>query len=329
MPEMVAVQNQVQFGFESAFGTAVPATKRLNSLMWTPAIKTQAKQQVPNGSKYPTAQRIQRENTEWKIQGDEVAYNELPYLFDLLFGTPAITTPIGATVGRKYAYAPASFAADSRRSATVEFGSATRAFKAPGLQIQALTCTITQEQLDFSGTAIGQLLVDGITLTSSLPDVGGAPVIGDHVNVFLDDTSGGLGGTQLSALIRASWELSEVISPVWYLNRSDNSYDKTVEKKPKFQVKLMLAADSVGMGLLTTMRAGAKKFMRIDAQGEATGEAALHYQYQHDLCLTVADVAEFRDEQGVYAIEWVFDVTHDVTWTKAHSLFVSNMNTSY
>jgi hypothetical protein len=42
----------------------------------------------------------------------------------------------------------------------------------------------------------------------------------------------------------------------------------------------------------------------------------------------VSDVGNFSDEDGVYAIEWTFDMVHDGTWGKAFTVAVVNKVTA-
>jgi hypothetical protein len=83
-------------------------------------------------------------------------------------------------------------------------------------------------------------------------------------------------------------------------------------------VTLKVLADAGGMALLSNMREGASKFIRIGAISETMiGVTSTPYSLTIDAALKVKSVSEFSDEDGVYAVEWTFDVVHDATWGKA------------
>ena len=118
-------------------------------------------------------------------------------------------------------------------------------------------------------------------------------------------------------------EISDRAGPLWTLNAANTSWAADVELAPKTTVKLKLEADSEGMALLTQLRSGVSKFMRIKAVGDViTG--IYTYLLQTDLALKVTDVSEFSDEEGVFAIEWTFEIVYDSTWTKALEVTVQN-----
>lgn len=48
------------------------------------------------------------------------------------------------------------------------------------------------------------------------------------------------------------------------------------------------------------------------------------YLLQHDLAVKVADVAEMKDEEGVYALEYTFMAVYDPTWGHAHIVTMQN-----
>lgn len=48
------------------------------------------------------------------------------------------------------------------------------------------------------------------------------------------------------------------------------------------------------------------------------------YLYQQDIAVKVTDVAEFKDEEGVYAIEYTLEAVYDPTWGHAHIVTMQN-----
>ena len=83
------------------------------------------------------------------------------------------------------------------------------------------------------------------------------------------------------------------------------------------------------MGLLTTARAGAKKFVRVKATSDQTVGAATFYSLQWDMCCeAMAFPKSIDDQDGVYAVEWEMGMIHDATWGKAQNVVLTNTLTA-
>lgn len=163
----------------------------------------------------------------------------------------------------------------------------------------------------------------GVSATA-LPNI---PVAAPHVAVYLADTQSGLAGaTMMQRCIKASWTISDRFGPIWALNRS-LSYPGVVETVPKMMAKIKVEADAEGMGLLTTMRANATKFIRIQAIG-AFIEGALPYTLQIDMAGRVSEPSKFEDEDGLYALEWTLEGVTDPVWGHAVQALLQNTATS-
>lgn len=143
------------------------------------------------------------------------------------------------------------------------------------------------------------------------------PVLGSQVNVYLADTAAGLdGASALTRIMTSGFNISDRFTQLWTLNRANSSWSVPVEQKPTVQMTLKVEADDTGMGFLTNMRAGSKKFVRIEAIGPIiTGSTP--YTLQIDMCGKVGQPSEFSDQDGIYAIEWTLDANYDTTWAKA------------
>jgi hypothetical protein len=87
----------------------------------------------------------------------------------------------------------------------------------------------------------------------------------------------------------------------------------------------MLEADTVGMGPLTQLRAGATRFLRIEVVDTALiGAGPATYKFWFDAAIKFNAASEFSDEDGVYAVDWPFTIVHDPTWAKAFLVTVVN-----
>jgi hypothetical protein len=122
--------------------------------------------------------------------------------------------------------------------------------------------------------------------------------------------------------------MGDRFNPVWVLNSANTSFVAHVEQEPTAQVTLMVEADAAGMGLLSTMRAGSTQFLRIKATSANTAGVGNPYSLTLDQAVKVSDVGDFSDEDGVYAIEYTFDVVYDATWAKALQVELVNKQTA-
>ena len=320
-PERSTIFTGVQVGIEGTPGQATAANKKLLATSFELSPNPDISLFKPMGYKYNTIASLNREWTEGNISG-QMSYTDLAYLFASLITNDAPAT-VGTT-GREYIFISDSDAADAPVTFTLEQGSAVRAHRVAGALVTGLTLNFENDGCTVDGSIIAAALSDGVALTATPDEIPLQPVQRIEVGIKLADTAAGLGAaTYLTRALSASWSLTDRYSPVWTLNRS-SSYDTTIESEPTGEVTLMLAADAVGMGLLTTMRAGATKFMRIEATGPVIGAGPAVYSLVIDTAFKVSDVSDFRDEDGIFAIEWTGVFNHDSTWGKAFQVALIN-----
>lgn len=326
MPDRASIFQTVQLGVEVVNGVAVPANKKLQSLAIEPGIKAEVETFKPTGSKYAAVAALSKEWVEAKLAGQPV-YDEIIYPLAGIFGAPVTTTPTGATTARQHVFTSNTSASDAGKTFTVEQGSAERAHRFAYGLLTALGSSVSRDKVEIEGEMMGKGLEDGVTMTASPSVLPLLPILSSHYEIKLADSQAGLtAATALTRAISAEWKIADKFGPVWAVTRGSASYGAHVDTDPKLSAGLLLAADAVGMGLLTTMRQGATKFLRIDAVGD-TIEAAIRYTCSVDLALKVADVNPFKDEDGLYAIEWEFEGAHDGTWNRAIQVTVTNTQT--
>jgi len=149
------------------------------------------------------------------------------------------------------------------------------------------------------------------------------PMSAANVDVYLDGTSAGLGGTKLTRVLSAEWSIGNRFSPLWVLNSANASWVAHVENAPDFDITMMVEADAAGMGLLDHVRTGATKFLRIDVSGPViTGSTT--YRLRFDTAVKFTEVGEYSDEDGVYAVEFSMVGAYDAGWAKALSISLVN-----
>lgn len=315
----------VQVGVETTPGTTVAANKKLPSLSMGASIKANVDKFMPLGSKFPTIHAQGKEWVEAPISG-AATYSELPYLLASLLSYAAPVQQ-GATTAYLWTHAPSSTAPDTVKTYTVERGSSVRADKFGYGIVSGLKLAGDRDKIDLSGTMLGQTITDGITLTASPTAIEQVPILPKEVSIFLDTTSGGLGTTKLTRALKWEFELKDKIGPAWFVDAAQGSWVAHVERPVGATFKAMVEADAVGMGLLARLRDGASSYVRLKATSALLAGTAFPYELTIDMALQVADVSDFSDEDGVYAIEWTMDLTHDSTWGKALTASVMNKQT--
>jgi hypothetical protein len=322
MVERPAVFEICQIGAEGddAYGTAVAADTRLASLSLAPAIQNESQSFRPSGYLFPTVALQNREWTQLSLSG-VADYNELAYVFCGLF---VEATPTGASDAKTWSWEPASDGANDRTSYTAEFGgdyTSAEDAEVPGVMFTDFNIDFARNAIEIGGAALGQLYDTTGGITADISDSDPVPMMPKDVDVYLDSASGDLGSTQIDAL-RVSISFSGMVVPKWVLNSSETSFKSLLDAAPDGQVTIRLEADSTAMGYLSNLRAGDKRFLRISATSDVVAESGspdTYYSMQFDTCIQYVDVNEFSDEDGVYAVEYVFDVAHDATWGKALS----------
>lgn len=325
MAERASLLQSVQIGVESTSGTAVAANKRLLGTSIELGISANIRTFRPMGQKFATLAALGKEWAEGDLSG-QLCYGDITYL---LAGNQAYAAPAqqAATAAYKWTLTPAQAAADTLKTYTIEAGGAVRAHKAAFGMVDNLGYTINREEATIKGSVMGRAITDGISMTGSPTDIALKPVLATQVDVTMDSAGAGLGTTKLTRVLRVDWESGKRFNPVWAVDSAQTSWVDYVEVEPTPKFKLLVEADAAGMALLTSMRAGTKQFFRVKATGDLIA-STYYYVFQHDLCGVVSDVTKFRDEDGVYAIEWTFDITYDSTWAKAQEFQVTNTLTA-
>jgi len=327
MPERATTFQTVQVGLESAAGTPVAAGKLLQASDVSLNIKNKGNLFTPQGQKFATVAAPGKEWSEGKFSMPIATYDEIVYW--LSASHKKVSSSADTSAGKLWTIAPAYNDADTIATYTVEVGSSVRAHKAAYVIAPEFKFHWDREKVTCEGTLLGNALSDGITMTAGPSAIPIVPILPGQVSVYLADTMAGLAGaTALTRALAVDYAMSDRFSTLWPLRAADTNWVAHVEKKPTVTMKLLMEADVTGMGLLTQMRAGSSKYIRVEAVG-AEIETGKTYFLQLYAALKISkDPDEFKDEDGVYAIGWNFDVAYDATATYAVQWKVRNTTAS-
>lgn len=317
----------VQLGLESTPGTGVAANRKLLGISINPKINAEINKFRPIGSKFPTVSALGKEWVTASIEGIGT-YNDPTYLLASLINNP---TPVqqGATPAWLWTFNPDSDGPDDPATYTVEQGSSVRAHEFSYGLVSALEFAFSRSEIAITGEMIGRALSDGITMTGAPTSIALVPVLPTQVDIFLATSYAGLAGASaLERAISASWAMRNRYGMIFPLATAvGTSFDEHLEIEPELQCKLKMEANSEGMALLSDLRDGDTRFMRILAVG-AVISGAYTYRLQIDTALKVMDVSEFSDEDGLVAVEWTLDGVHDATWGQATQVQLTNTLTA-
>jgi hypothetical protein len=266
-PEISSINQLLQLIPETTPGTALPATKRLNCMMYKFGVKGDFKRTAGTGRKYDSVQQLNSEWVEGSFDGS-MDYNGLLYPFT---GALGVTTPIAhgsSAIAKDWIIDASLSGAKQPQTYSFEQGDSIRAHKfAYGLTTKLGYKFSRKTDASVSGSILAQSVTDGITMTGSPTDIALSPITGKDFNMYMDTTGAGLGGTQLLKVLSAEFSMDSIYGPAWYVNRANSSYSAHVDLKPSVSFKFAIAADAVGMALLGDMRLGTTKFVRVEAQG--------------------------------------------------------------
>jgi len=317
MGEKASIFQTVQIGIETTAGTPVAANKKLLATSLVPAVKVEGDAFRVIGNKYPSFAVINKEWSEASIEG-RLTYNEILYLLSSLISQP---TPVqqGGTTAYKWTFTSKTSAEDAGKTLTVEQGDANSAWRAAGVKVSGLEFTFNRNEVSMTGTAIGQALETGITMTGSPTSLTPKVIFPGHLKFYMADTQSGLASAQaMSRGFSMTWSLTDKNALAWPVGQSP----VLIESEPKLEARLSLATDTVGLGLIATMRAGSTKWFRVKAEGDLI-QTPYEHTFQIDFPGQITDVGEFSDEDGLYLVEYTLAMIHDSTWGKAFQIDVT------
>lgn len=266
MGERATINQRIQFGVETTPGTSVPATKLVENFNVVFGVKPDVNTFRPTGRRWSNTAEENREWTGLKVDGN-LDYQGMVYLISGPWGAATITTHAGGVNAKDWTWIPPVTGAITPKTYTIEQGDSTQAHKAAYSLLTDFGYKGTRKDFSCTGVGIAQALQNGITMTNSPTAITLSPIVGKHMNVWLDTTSAGIGTTQFTKMLSVDYSYSGGFNPFWPLNRANSSYSGHVDATPKNIMKILLEADAQGMSLLPYLQQGAFLYLRVDAQG--------------------------------------------------------------
>lgn len=319
MADRFLVSETQQVGVEATPGSAAVPTVQLNALNIDIDTDQEFDEFGPSGMLPMTIVAPRQEWASGSLSGYPT-YTEIAYPLSNVLGAAVITTPTGATLGRRWLWEPDESTPWTPKTLTFRKGvTGDTAEEANYLLLSGFSFSFSRTAApEISGDLFAQRLNYAATLAttgiSQHPLVPILPVQGD---VYLDSASGSLGTTKLLRDFEFSWSLSGLFEMIWPINSALPSFAAHSLQKPTIEAMLRMGNDAVGRALVTNMRAGSTVWVRFIAQGDANSiESGQRYSFRIDVPLKVFSAPSRGDENGLSTFEWTFRNVYDATWGK-------------
>lgn len=325
------INDSTRVAIESVAGTA-PGTgyRELKSTSIKPMLDAELQKFKPQGYRFTTTAI---ENREWSASAISGIpdFNELQLLLDMIKkATPALES--GASGAYKRTYAPSHNSPNTKDTLTAQTINGSFIEQASYGTLESLNLKGDISKSELGGNILFQQVLDSINDSLSAGTLAGGvppaqvPISSAYWKVYMENSAAALSGATalgggslpfafeflLSALSGAVFGLDGILT-----------FAETVETDPTSQLKVTMAYGSVALGLKTAMRAGTKKFIRIEAVGPEI-EVGHNYTLTMDFCVLVTAKPDDNENQGAKAMTWTFDVAYDTTWGKAYQIELIN-----
>ncbi len=326
MPPRAFATQVVQLGKETVPGTPVAATTRLQAMRIMPKPTFESERFAPSGYTAPTVSIPLQEWTEADVEG-RATYTDADPVFAGAIGQPVITTPTGGTLARQRVFTFDGVTPANPAVYTVEYGDPTLARRFAHGMFNGLSMKIARDSLEFNSAMIARNVQTAFALTSTgITSITPVPIAAGQWDVYVDDLAANLGTTKFLEAYEAEFELAERYEPTWTINSALPSFTSYVEKSAEDQEHtgtLTVGASTSMEAYLTTIRTGAKKFVRLEAVGPII-ETTLAHRLTIDMCVFITGTPGYDDLNGLLVLPFEFQVGRDEVWGKAMTVTTVN-----
>lgn len=300
-----------QIAVEPKPGTAGTAFRKLPSLEIIPSPRPNVGAFVPRGALLPTVARPGMESTEASLRAPG-SYNEWVYPLTGVLGHPyAWTQPdaVGHVTVYRQEWRLNAIGEPIFRSFTVEDGSTARASEFNyGMVTEYGESYSNAAAPEGTGAMVGRAMSEGVVMSPTPSSVELVPIQQGETNVYLSDSYVFGEAQKVPSFISVSWAIRGRYAPVPFMDRALPSFSTHTVTRPTTEIRLRLSADALGMGLLATMRAGAKKYLRIYALGPIISGSYRYYAIR-DFMFFITGGGALQDENGtILAVEWTGEI---------------------
>lgn len=324
MVDRATLNETTQIGLEGTPGTIVPADKLMSSLTILPSPEMDIKMFGPANQKFNSVSIINKESSIADVEGI-LDYNECIWPFSSIMGQ---TTPTGGPA-YTWVFTMENTAPDDPATFTIEQGNAVSGHASRmGYGIfTEFTLQVSRDDTSASGSLMGQDMEPGITMTAAPDTIALKPVMPRHWDIYIDDAFVGIGGTQMDRVFEAVLTIGERYNGVWPLKSSEGSYAGHVETKPTVSIELTMEADDEGLALITALKAGDRKYVRLRATtGTDYITGTTPWSLTIDMAGVVSEVGPLEDNDGVYTQTYTLTAVYESGWNGGQAIQVTVVN---
>lgn len=195
--------------------------------------------------------------------------------------------------------------------------------KLGGQNVALMTTTGTTFTAGTAPTFVITETTPGADTTTALPNIPIAPL---HFDAFVGDTWAELAAesTKLLATYSIDMGWGEKWQRALPVNSSKSSDSIYVGEDQEHTLTLKMGADATARGMYTTVRAGAKKFVRLHASGPATGDSTHKYEFVIDMVMILQATDGYDSENGIHVLTWTGRIARDEVGNNAVAIRVRN-----
>lgn len=135
----------------------------------------------------------------------------------------------------------------------------------------------------------------------SVTDVDAKALFPGYFDIYMDSAWDDLGDTKLLYCYDFELETPERIARTRPINSTQSSDGLVETEDQEFTVKLTMGVDATMEQMLTSLRAGTKIFVRLDAVGVDIS-AGYPYLVRHDMCILLNEVGDFQSSDNVLVV---------------------------
>lgn len=296
-----------RFGLETTEGVAVPANRRMPSLMSAGWAQQEVKEYRSQGQLVDGVTSLNKDWAAFDFDGAGT-YGELTYLFAM-----ALCKPYAGSGAGVWNYYPQIDQPDTPQRVTIEHGQDDSCGRIAGGVASALTLDWTRDEIKASGSGFGMHYDDDQTPTSNPTFVDPTPLAANETQLFVDDSFATIGNTKLGDAYHWSMAISNRFGPRWVIDSSLSSYNGIVVLLPTIELTLQLERNDQSKAFLDKMRANATRYLAVSAADSHGNSLYITLPFR------VIKTAKPADHEGVYTQEWTIKPVRDTSFQSANN----------
>lgn len=317
------VNIKTQYGPEATPGTAVTTSKEFPDIdvEFSPEHTKQLYRAA--GKKFNTVAVMNKSWAAGSYKGP-LNYTSLAVILSS-YSNYASPATVG-TGGKGWTFNPALSTVDTIKTYTLKRGDSNDAARIVHAIFNSCDIEMTRDSATVSGEVLGKGFAFGQTLEGSPTVLANKPVSMNDMSIYLDTSSGGLGGTKLTDVFKVSIKLPRKYELKWVIDAAETSWDDLVEQYMTPKLTIEAEATSQMRTLYNALKADnvSNYFFRSQAVGDNIGAGA-DYTNRFSAAVQMMDAKENRRGNGdVYAYNFEFEIMGDDTWGKAWEQYLIN-----